>query len=438
MFFKQIFRSLLLAATTTLAIYAQTGTKQNPPLLTTASPESAGFYSERLNKLDGLIQSYIDKGAFPGVSAIVVRNGKIVYHKAFGKSDLDTDKPLAKDAIYRIASQTKAITSLAVMMLHEEGKIMLDDPISKYIPEFAKPVVLDKFNEKDSTYTTIPAKREITVRHLLTHMSGINYNVIASDPRMRAIYTKAGGIPDAFVTQNYTLAEMVKKLAKQPLTHQPGEKWTYGLSIDVLGYLVEVVSGQTLAQFFDKRIFEPLGMKDTYFYLPDAKKDRLVRLYSENKEKKLVKASTASLPVDPDYPIVGAKTYYSGGGGLSSTAYDYAIFLQMLLNDGVYNGKRFLSRKSIELFTQSDQTGTLFPEPGNYFSLGFRVIGEKGHANDLNSVGTFAWGGAFSTHYIADPKEKIAIVLMKQMWGTSLGGELDRKFDVMVYQALDD
>ena len=431
-------RATVLVALTTISLYAQTGTKQTPPLLVAATPETVGFYPERLNRIDGLIQSYIDKGAFPGAAAIVVKDGKIVYYKAFGKSDLDTGKPLAKDAIFRIASMTKAITSLAVMMLHEEGKIMLDDPISKYIPEFAKPVVLDKFNEKDSTYTTVPAKREITVRHLLSHISGLNYNVIASDPRMRAIYAKAGGIPDAFVTDNIKLGDMVKQLAKQPLNHQPGEKWTYGLSSDVLGYLVEVVSGQTLAQFLEKRIFEPLGMKDTYFYLPDAKKDRLVTLYSENKEKKLIKtASLKSLPVNPDFPIMGAKTYYSGGGGLSSTAYDYAIFLQMLLNNGVYNGKRFLSRKTIDLFTNSDQTGALFPESGHYFSLGFRVIGEKGHSNDLNSVGTFSWGGAFSTHYFADPKEKICVVLMKQMWGTTYGGELDKKFDVLVYQALD-
>ncbi|QDK78267.1 beta-lactamase family protein [Spirosoma sp. KCTC 42546] len=435
---KTTFRAMVLIALTAISLHAQTGTKQNPQLLTVASPESAGFYPERLNRIDGLIQSYIDKGAFPGVAAIVVKDGKIVYHKSFGKSDLETNKPMAKDAIFRIASMTKAITSLVVMMLHEEGKIMLDDPISKYIPEFAKPVVLDKFNEKDSTYTTIPAKREITVRHLLSHMSGLNYNVIASDPRMRAIYTKAGGIPDAFVTDNLKLGDMVKKLAKQPLNHQPGEKWTYGLSIDVLGYLVEVVSGQTLAEFFQKRIFEPLGMKDTYFYLPDAKKDRLVALYSEDKEKKLIKtASIKTLPVDPDFPIMGAKTYYSGGGGLSSTAYDYAIFLQMLLNDGVYNGKRLLSRKGVELFTNSNQTGTLFPDPGSYFSLGFEVINDKGHAKDLNSIGTFSWGGAFSTHYFADPKEKISVVLMKQMWGTTYGGELDKKFDVLVYQALD-
>lgn len=439
MLLKSIFRTILLVFIATLSLQAQTSTKQTPPGLTTAAPETVGFQPERLNRIDGLIQSYIDKGAFPGVSAIVVRNGKIVYYKAFGKSDIDANKPMAKDAIFRIASMTKAITSLAVMMLHEEGKIMLDDPISKYIPEFTKPMVLDKFNDKDSTYTTVPAKREITVRHLLSHMSGINYNVIASDPKMRAIYTKAG-IIDAFTTGNIKIGDVVKKLGKLPLNHQPGEKWTYGLSIDVVGYLVEVVSGMPLDQFFQTHIFGPLGMKDTYFYLPDSKKDRLVPLYSETKEeKKLMKlAANRGLASDPDYPVTGAKTYFSGGGGLSSTAYDYAVFLQMLLNNGVYSGKRFLSRKSVDLFTNSNQTGTLFPNSNSYFSLGFEVINEKGHSQDLNSVGTFSWGGAFSTHYFADPKENICVVLMKQMWGTTYGGELDKKFDVLVYQALDD
>lgn len=435
---RLFFRSIALVVFSTLSLYSQIDTKQAAPLLSATTPEAAGMDAKRLSRLDGIIQSYIDKGAFPGVAAIVVRNSKIVYHKAFGKADLESNKPLSKDAIYRIASMTKAITSLAVMMLHEEGKIMLDDPISKYIPEFTKPVVLDQFNPKDSSYTTVPAKREISVRHLLSHTSGINYNVIANDERMRAIYTKAS-ILDAFSTENVKIGDKIKVLAKLPLNHQPGEKWTYGLSIDVLGYLVEVVSGMTLAQYFEKHIFEPLGMKDTYFYLPDSKKDRLVPLYSEDKEKGLVKGTTNSLAVNPDFPITGAKTYYSGGGGLSSTAYDYAIFLQMLLNGGIYNDKRLLSRRGVELFTNTNQSGTLFPDPRSYFSLGFRVINEAGRANDLySSVGTFSWGGAFSTHYFADPKEKICAVLMKQMWPTSYGGELDQKFDLMIYQALQD
>ncbi|AXE18923.1 serine hydrolase [Runella rosea] len=430
-------RAITLVLLSAIPLFSQTGTRQAPPLLSAATPESVGMYSERLNRLDGMIQSYIDKGAFPGVAAIVVRNGKIVYYKAFGKADLESNKPLAKDAIYRIASMTKAITSLAVMMLHEEGKIMLDDPISKYIPAFAKPVVLDQFNPKDSSFTTVPAKREISVRHLLTHMSGINYNVISSDERLRAIYTKAG-IVDAFTTENLKIGDNIQKLAKLPLNHQPGEKWTYGLSVDVLGYLVEIASGMTLDQFFQQRIFAPLGMKDTYFYLPDSKKDRLVPLYSEDKDKKLVKGTTNSLSANPNYPIEGAKTFYSGGGGLSSTAYDYAIFLHMLLNGGVYNGKRLLSRKAVELFTNTNQSGTLFPDPRSYFSLGFSVIGEAGRSKGLGSVGTFSWGGAFSTNYFADPKEKICAVIMKQMWPTSYGGEIDRKFEMMIYQSLDD
>jgi CubicO group peptidase (beta-lactamase class C family) len=432
-----LFRAIALVVFSTLSLYSQTVIKPAPPLLSAATPEAAGMNSERLNRLDGIIQSYINKRAFPGVAAIVVRNGKIVYYKAFGKAELESNKPLSKDAIYRIASMTKAITSLAIMMLHEEGKIMLDDPISKYIPEFANPVVLDQFNPKDSSYTTIPAKREISVRHLLTHMSGINYNTIANDERMRAIYTKVG-IIDAFTLENVKIGDNIKKLAKLPLNHQPGEKWTYGLSTDVLGYLVEVVSGMTLDQFFQKRIFEPLGMKDTYFYLPDTKKDRLVPLYAEDKEKGLIKNVTNSLTANPDYPIKGARTYYSGGGGLSSTAYDYAVFLQMLLNGGTYNGKRLLSRKGVELFTNTNQSGTLFPDPRSYFSLGFSVVNEAGRSNDIySSVGAFSWGGAFSTHYFADPKEKICAVLMKQMWPTSYGGELDRKFDLMIYQALE-
>lgn len=418
-------------------LVAQTLTRQVAPVLLAGNPESVGMSSERLGRIDGVIQDYIQKNRFPGVTAIIVRNGKIVYHKAFGLSDIENKVPMTEESIFRIASMTKAITSLAVMMLYEEGKIMLDDPVSKYIAEFAKPTVLDQFDRQDSSYTTIPAKREITIRHLLTHTSGLNYNVIASDDRIKAIYAKAG-IIDAFTTDNLRVYSTIKKLAKLPLQHQPGEKWTYGLNTDVLGVVVENVSGMRLNDFFQKRIFNPLGMKDTYFYLPTSQKSRLVPLYGEDKEKGLVKLKKSDLVVNPDYPIVGAGTYFSGGGGLSSTAYDYAVFLQMLLNGGSYNGKRLLSRKTVELFSNTNQSGTLFPDPHAYFSLGFSVVNEAGRSAGLGSVGSFSWGGAFSTYYFADPKEKICAVLMKQMWPTSYGGELDTKFHTLIYQALDD
>ncbi|MFN8353374.1 MAG: serine hydrolase domain-containing protein [Spirosomataceae bacterium] len=419
-------------------VFAQTASKHIAPTLAVGAPELAGFSSERLARMDALLQEYVQKNRFPGVTAIVVRNGKIVYHKAFGMADKEQNIPMTKESIFRIASMTKAITSLGIMMLYEEGKIMLDDRLSKYIPEFAKPVVLDQFNAKDSTYTTVPAKREITIRHLLSHTSGINYNSIANDDRMKAIYGKAG-ILDMATLEPTRIIDNVRKIAKLPLSHNPGDKWTYGLSTDVLGAVIEIASGMTLSDFFEKRIFEPLGMKSTHFYLPDSQKSLLVPLYSENKDKGLVKLTAKDTGgLDPDFPIKGAKTYYSGGGGLSSTAYDYAVFLQMLLNGGTYNGKRLLSRKTVDLFTTSNQTGNLYPLPHLYFSLGFAVINELGRSNSLNSVGNFAWGGAFSTHYFADPKEKICAVLMKQMWPTSYGAELDTKFDMTIYQALDD
>ncbi|HYC28571.1 MAG TPA: serine hydrolase domain-containing protein, partial [Chitinophagaceae bacterium] len=249
-------------------------------VLKESAPESAGFSAERLSRIDKWVNEYIDKGSINGSVAMIIRDGKIVYYKAFGYDDVATKKPMQRDAIFRIASQTKAITSVAVMMLYEEGKFLLDDPISLYIPEFKNPRVLDKFNAADTTYTTVPANREVTIRDLLTHTSGIGYAQIGS-PQANAIYYKAGVVGGIGI-EGMNLGDKIKILGKQPLLHQPGEKWTYGLNTDVLGYLVEVISGMSLDQFLRKRIFEPLGMKDTYFFLPKEKQGRLVMLYAED------------------------------------------------------------------------------------------------------------------------------------------------------------
>src|SRR6185369_4917631 len=235
-----------------------------------------------------LVKEYIDKKWIAGATVLVARDGKIVYYKGLGYDDIDKKTPLKKDAICRIASQTKAITSVALMMLYEEGKILLSDPVSKYIPEFKNPKVLDKFNAADTTYTTVPAKREITIRDLLTHTSGIGYAQIGSK-ESNAIYYKAGVVGGIGVNK-IVLGDKMKILGGLPLLHQPGEKWTYGLNTDLLGYLVEVVSGMHLDEFLRKKIFEPLGMHDTYFYLPKEKYNRLVTLYTEDKTtKKAVK-----------------------------------------------------------------------------------------------------------------------------------------------------
>lgn len=402
-------------------------------VLKEADPASAGMLPVRLQRIDKLLQEYVDKKWIAGGAAIIAKDGKIVYHKAIGYNDLDKKTPLKRDAIFRIASQTKAITSVAVMMLYEEGKFLLKDPISKYIPEFAKPQVLDKFNAEDTTYTTVPTKREITIHDLLTHTSGIGYAQIGSK-EANAIYAKNGIVGGIGVGQ-ILLADKIKKLGTLPLFHQPGEQWTYGLNTDVLGYLVEVASGMSLDEFFRKKIFEPLGMKDTYFYLPKDKYNRLATLFTENENKEVVKAADhINLNGDfySNYPATEG-TYYSGGGGLSSTALDYAIFMQMLLNGGEYNGKRILSRSTVKMMTMDQYDKINWP--ANKMGLGFSIATEKSLASSPLSPGSFSWGGMFSSTYWIDPKEKIVAQLFLNEYPQS-HGDIHEKFKVLVYQAL--
>ena len=416
--------------------YSQTKSLKNTPALSDASPESVGMSSERIARMDNIFQNSVNNKQVPGVAAIVIRNGKIIYHKSFGMADNQSNRALKKDDIFRIASMSKAITSTAVMMLWEEGKFQLDDPISKYIPEFKDPILVKSFTFRDSSYTTEPAKNEITIRHLLTHTSGLGYGVIDGDERFKAMYKKAG-ITDLYTTESIKIGESIKKLAKLPLHHNPGEKYTYSEGLDVLGYFIEVVSGMPFDEFLRKRMFEPLGMNDTYFYLPDNKVTRLVSVQRPNKDGQWEKFPVTFY--DTDYPIKGAKTFFSGGAGLSSTAKDYAIFLQMYLNEGELGGKRFLSRTTINSIL-SNQTENLFGgEKGDsFYGLAFgvlRAIGEDKGA--MGSEGTFTWGGYFNTNYFADPKEKIIGVIMKQTQQTK-GDNLNDLFRQIIYQSLDD
>ena len=400
--------------------------------LTVAAPETAGLSAERLQRIDTMISGWVQRGRSNGAVALIARNGKIVFHKAYGFNDEEKKDPIEKDDIYRIASQTKAITSVAVMMLYEEGKFLLDDPVSRYIPEFAHPQVLDKFNTADSSYTTTPAKGEITIRQLLTHTSGLGYAQIGSK-EANAIYAKAGVTAGLGVSKEHVLATDMKKLAKLPLLFQPGERWNYSLSTDLLGYLVEVLSGKTLDEFFRTRIFEPLGMKDTYFNVPAAKQNRVVNIFVETNGK-LAKAPSAVPGFLLDYPKAGS-TYFSGGAGLSSTALDYAIFLQMLLNGGEYNGKRLLSRNTVRLMTMNQIGDINFGV--NKFGLGFGITTEKGSAVLPTAAGVFEWGGYFSTTYWADPKEKLVGILYRQLSGSTHNDAPD-KYKVMVYSAIAD
>lgn len=399
-------------------------------LISEGSPESVGMSKERLERIEPVVQEYIHNGRVAGAVVMIIRKGKIVYYKGIGEDDNVAKTLLRRDAIFRIASQTKAVTSAAVMMLFEEGKFLLDDPISKYIPSFKEPKILSTFNASDSTYTTKPAKREVTIRDLLTHTSGVGYPGIGTKEAV-AIYSK-NKIPGGIGTPNHKLADAITALGKLPLLHEPGEKFTYGLNTDILGYLVEVTSGKTLNDFMKSRIFEPLGMKDTYFYLPKEKHGRLTTLYTRSKEGNMIQSKEGT-GLSSDYPKKDG-TYYSGGAGLSSTAYDYAIFLQTLLNGGVYNGKRILSPSVVNLMTQN-QIGDLY-EGRNKFGLGFSITSEKEAARLPISKNSFSWGGIFGTTYWADPKEKIVALLMTQNYPNSSWGEMQDKFKVIVYQAL--
>ncbi len=398
--------------------------------LVPGKPAENGFSAERLARIDQLVNEHVDKKWLNGAVVMVARNGKIVYHKAFGYSDVEKGVAMKKDDIFRIASQSKAIASLAVMMLFEEGKFLLDEPISKYIPEFKNPRVLVNLNWADTSYTTQPAKGEITIRQLLTHTSGIDYAAIGSQ-EFKAIYAKAG-IPSGIGTDDMVLADRMKKLGSLPLKHNPGEAFTYGLNMDVLGYLVEVLSGMSFDQFLRTRIFQPLGMNDTYFYLPKEKHSRLVPLY-EVKNGTLSKVtSTAFDKVNVNYPTLDGK-YYSGGAGLSSTAEDYGKFLQLFLNNGQYNGVRLLGRKTIELMLTNQTEPPLTEQVG----LGFGLETDINNYQSIYSLGTFSWGGAFSTSYWADPKEKMVCLIYTNLMGSPYRN-MNEKVKNLIYQAIVD
>jgi CubicO group peptidase (beta-lactamase class C family) len=418
----------LLVACCVSTLQAQTST-----ILTSAGKvPPTGIHADRITKLDQMLTDAVQTNQAPGLVAMVVKDGKIVYHEAKGLADVASKQAMAKDQIFRIASQTKAITSTAVMMLWEEGKFRLDDPISKYIPEFANPQILSGFRYSDTTFTTRPSTKEITIRHLLTHTSGIGYGVIDGNEQMKMIYGKAG-IIDLYTTRDIKIADNIKKLAKLPLHHEPGSKFTYSEGLDVLGYLIELVSGMPFDQFLQTRIFTPLGMNQTGFYLSEAQGEKLVTIHRKVNNK------WEAFPVtfyDPDYPKTGAKAFFSGGAGLSSTAEDYAKFLQMYLNGGTYNGVKLLSSTTIETI-MSNQVGDLLGNGGKDYGLAFGLVDEQGVAQGgIGSLGTFDWGGYFNTQYFADPVTKTIGILMKQTQGNT-GDETSWKFRQMVFSAID-
>ena len=409
----------------------------DPPAV---KPEEVGLASSRLAHIRTVMDRHVAEKQIPGAAGLIARRGKIAYQETFGMADVEAGKPMRLDTIHRIYSMTKPVTSVAVMMLYEEGKFQLNDPVGKYLPEFAKMQV--GIDEKDpqtgkATLKTAPAKRPITVRDLLRHTAGLTYGFF-SDTLVDQEYRKARILSDL------NLAEFVTNLSKIPLVHEPGTRWHYSVSVDVLGRLVEVLAGKPFDQFLQERIFAPLEMRDTGFYVPADKKDRFAKLYSPTKDGKIQPAVICATRQEcvekfpnavPSY--LEPPTLPSGGGGLVSTAYDYLRFCQMLLNKGQYDGKRLLSRKTVQLMS-SDNLGTIpGMGPGAGFGLGFAVSKAPGEAGMMGSPGEYNWGGAAGTRFWIDPQEELIGIFMIQILPHT-GLEYGSEFRVLAYQAIAD
>ena len=367
----------------------------------------------RLNSIEELITKDIEQNNLPGAVVLVGDDKGIVYKRAFGIKNPETLEKYKDDDIFRIASMTKAITSIAVLKLWEKGKIYLDDPIEKYIPEFKGVEIFESFNEKDSSYTSKQTTKKITVRQLLTHTSGIGYDFIDGNPSIKAIYHKKkqsfmkNGVM-CFCDEDVTIGEAIENLADVPLHHEPGEKFTYGMGLDVLGYMVEIVSGKKLNEFFREEIFEPLEMNDTYFYLPTEKEDRLVPVLTKNENEWVIFEDDR---FNENYPIEGERKFFAGGCGLSSTVEDYYKFLSVFINNGNYKGKSFISKQTNDLIFQNQ-----LPEDFGFgVGLAFGVVLDKDLKNGgTGTAGTISWGGYWNTSYFADPNDKVIGVIFKQ------------------------
>jgi CubicO group peptidase (beta-lactamase class C family) len=401
------------------------------------SPDQVGLSAARLSRISSWMKGWVDSGRLPGMTACVMRKGELAFAESYGRADMERNKPMRPDTIFRIYSMTKPLTSTAIMMLYEEGRFQLDDPISRFIPAFKNPRVYAGGSR--GKIDSVPAEREITFRDLLTHTSGLTYGFMESNP-VDALYRAKDGVD--FQTATSSLKDVVEKLATFPLIAQPGKAWNYSVATDVLGYLVEVISGQPFEDFLVERVIRPLGMTDTDFYVPKAKHERLAANYSAGPGGKL------DLLDDPGKSrYLAPRNVNSGGGGLVSTASDYLRFCKMMLNKGELDGVRLLGRKTVELMTMNHLKGDMadmgmprFSESTYYgvgFGLGFSVMIDPAKAHILGTPGEYAWGGAASTAFWCDPQEDMAVVLLTQLMPSSTY-PIRRELRVLSYQAIVD
>lgn len=409
-----------------------------PAVLSPASPESVGLSRERLARMKRAMQDSVDRGELSGAVMLVARDGKLAELSAVGQQDRERGLPMRTDSLFRIASQTKAITSVAVLQLYEEGRFLLTDPVSRFLPEFKAPKVMVA-GKDGAAAELVPAEREITIRDLLTHRSGITYRFADKGP-VGDTYRREG-VTDGLASPEVTLVDNMARLARAPLVSQPGREYHYGLNTDVLGRVVEVVSGQPLDSFLRERILKPLRMDETAFTVAEAKWPRLAVVYTPTEGgglRPMKDPETFDLTVMSPWDYYRpSKKYLSGGAGLVSTAMDYARFLEMLRRGGELGGVRLLSPKTVELMTAS-HTGDIprgWPvRPGHEFGLGVDVVVDLGATEVSGSPGVYGWGGIYGSTYWVDPKERLVAVLMTQRYPGDF--RWTNVFRAMVYQAL--
>lgn len=422
-------------------LVTQFSCKQQPSSRNKKSP--APVADVNLPSVDSVFNESVNTGHVAGGVVMMSQNQKTTYWKSFGYSDREAARPMTLDAIFRITFMSAPLTYTALMILYDEGKFALDDPVSKYIPEFKDPRVLKLSDELDTngipvSYTLEPATSEISIRHLLTQTSGLTYTFY-NHPFLSDMYRQAG-ISDGLDQRQGTVGDMVKKLGKLPLHFNPGEKWHIGLNADVAGYLVEVLSGQSLKVYLDQHVFQPLGMKDTYFYVPDEKWNRIVSLYQPQEDGSLIKYPPSTQDIHgmiltPSFDPKGPKTYFSGGAGLYSTAADYSRFLQMLLNRGELDGTRILTSETVQLMTTNQLGELVFDMPGLAYGFGFYVQDQPIPVAKASSIGSYSWSGMFNTSFLVDPAMNMCYVVMCQHFPIGQF-EVREKVDTQIYRNL--
>lgn len=386
---------------------------------------------ERIERLGHFFDEYVEQERLAG-GVIWVSKGESVYHHAFGDRDREAGDPMETGDIFRIASQTKALISTGIMMLQEEGRLLISDPVSRYLPEFSnlKVAVPAEGDTGGDSYTLEDARRPVTLRHLLTHTSGFDYGYgVASD-----LWEEAGLQGWYFADREEPIRESVARMAELPLQHHPGEKYTYGYSTDILGVVIEEVTGESLESWLQRNLLDPLQMTDTHFYLPQSKADRLAVVYSVTDERSIERAPDPGGSVGQGHYLNGPRTSFSGGAGLVSTASDYARFLQMLLNGGELDGVRILSPKTVELMT-ADHLVDIPYRNGQGFGLGFSTVEDVGARGVPGSVGEYGWGGAYHSTYWVDPSEELVVVFLTQLIPAT-GSDIHGKVRALIYQAI--